>query len=140
MRRGGGVELWIRGRGGWFPQQAGDRDGEADRDRDADRRGGVQALSERCSSRIEQRRAEVTGQSGRDPDRAAEGVTRGRRRLGRDSGWDPVGHPAAVERDADAAQDRDAKRPAELPAGLRDRRCGPRPLGRRGADDQARGR
>ena len=58
------------------------------------------------------------------------------RRLGGDAARHRVGHRDAVNRGADAAEDRDAERPAELGAGLRDRRCRAGPLGRGAPDDQ----
>ena len=48
----------------------------------------------------------------------------------------PIADHVAVDRDADAAEDGDAERAAELGAGLRDGRRRARALGRRGADDQ----
>jgi hypothetical protein len=88
---------------------------------------------------VQHRRAELAGQLPRDGHRAAKGIPSHRCRLGRDAGRKAVGQLAPVDRDADAAQDRDAERAAQLDAGLVDPRGRSGPLRWRRPDDQLGG-
>jgi hypothetical protein len=131
-----GDDLW-HGCGGWLlvglglgacghrPEQDRGRHGDADRDHGAEPSGQLQAEDERLAGRVQQRRAAPARQLRGDADRAAEGVARGGGGLARDRGRQGIGQLATVDGDADAAQDRDAERAAELGAGLRDPRGRP---------------
>ena len=112
--------------------------GRRDRDGGADRRGQLERLRERRAGRVEQLARRVGRAAAPATATAPPSVaSRGLRRLGRDAVPERASaHRAAVDGGADAAEDRDAERAAELGAGLGDRRRGAGPLGRRAADDQ----
>ena len=77
----------------------------------------VRSLEQRCA----ERRRELLS----NLDRTAERVLSGRRALRRDPGRDPFGHAVPIDRDTDAAEERDTERPAELSHGLRDPAAAP---------------
>ena len=85
-------------------------------------------------------REQLVGRTGRQcarhADRAAERVPGGGRRVGRQALEEAPARDAAVDRDADAAEERDPERATELRARLADARRGAGALGRRRADDQ----
>jgi hypothetical protein len=88
---------------------------------------------------IDQFGTELTGKLAGDFDGYPDRILRGLRRVGRDAGRKCVHDLAAIDGDADAAEDRDPQCPAKLGAGPRDTRRRPCPLGRGGPDDQVGG-
>ena len=82
--------------------------------------------------RRDDRSGQVAWERLRNRQGATERVRARSTRLGRDGGRQAVASSRPVERDADAAEDRDAERAAELGARLGDARRGAGPL-RRGA-------
>jgi hypothetical protein len=99
----------------------------------ADGEGHVQAVGEGPAGGREQHLAGPGGELPGYRHRAAESVPRGRRGPARDPGQPGACQLAAVNAGADDAKERDAKRPAELGGGLRQRRRRPGTLGRCGA-------
>ena len=122
-----GVQLLGLGTRAHPSEQHAGKNGRADDHGGADGGGQLQPVGERLAGRVEQLGAERVGELFAGGHRAAERVACGLRRLGRDAGRDCAFHLAAVDRGADAAEDRDAERTAELGAGLRDRRRRRRP-------------
>jgi hypothetical protein len=110
------------------PEQDRGGDGDTERSGGADGEGQVQALGERLAGGGQQRLAGPTRELAGRRQGTAKGVPRGRRGLGSDPSGDGVAELAAVDDGGDAAQDGDAQRPAELGAGLEERRGRPRPL------------
>ena len=82
------------------PEQNDDEDSQNGHDGGAEASDGVEAVRESFAGKAEQRRAERAGELAGCCHGAAEGVTVG---VGRYSGWNGVGHLAAINGSADAS-------------------------------------
>ena len=92
----------------------------------------MHAVDERRSCRPRAARPPTRQAGAGDADRSAQGVLRGRRRVRREAGQERRIERASVDRDADAAEEREPERAAELGAGLADPDAAPARSG--GAD------
>src|SRR5581483_9231326 len=120
-----GLTVWAH-----MPEHRQHQDGKTRKPDNADESIQSQSIDECHASTVEQRCAKLIGELCGHRHRTAEGFLGGPGRFRYDAWRQGSGQLAAVDGKAEAAKDREAKRPTELSTGFRKRRRRPCPLRR----------